>query len=446
MALFPNLPDATVLTDPEALEPYRRDESHAQGSLPLAVVLPKGPAALKELVRLAKAEGFGLVPRGAGTGKAGGCVPTGERSVVVDFSAWRGELRLSPQDLCLSAPASAPLREVKATAAAEGLFYPPDPNSWESCALGGTLATNAGGPNACKYGMTRHWVLSVDALLDDGEVHTFGIHSVKANAGPALGQLLIGSEGIFGFIVGATLRLTPLPREHSTLLLPAKRWEDLLDLPGRLCGAGYLPSAFEFFDPAVLAELRAHGPEEARRLPGEALAILEFDDRGCTSEPFLAGLLDLLGPMAESLEIASDARQRAGIWAVRRMTSAFLKERHPKKVSEDIVVPRSRLREFFAGLERLAIPSVTYGHLGDGNLHVNLLSAGEADPAVLERQLMDLFRLALSLGGTLSGEHGIGLSKRDAFLALSDPGQIQVLRALKQTLDPCGIFNPGKVI
>ena len=446
MALFPNLPDATVLTDPEALEPYRRDESHVQGALPLAVVLPQGPAALKELVRLAKAEGFGLVPRGAGTGKAGGCVPVGERAVVVDFSAWHGELRLSPQDLCLSAPVSAPLREVKATAAAAGLFYPPDPNSWESCALGGTLATNAGGPNACKYGMTRHWVLSVDALLDDGEVHTFGIHSVKANAGPALGQLLIGSEGLFGFIVGATLRLTALPREYATLLLPARRWEDLLDLPGRLCGAGYLPSAFEFFDPAVLAELRAHGPEEARRLPGEALAILEFDDRGCTSAPFLEGLMDLLGPMAETLEIASDARQRAGVWAVRRMTSAFLKERHPKKVSEDIVVPRSRLREFFAGLERLAIPSVTYGHLGDGNLHVNLLGAGEADPAVLERQLMDLFRLSLSLGGTLSGEHGIGLAKRDAFLALSDPGQIQVLRALKQALDPSGIFNPGKVI
>jgi FAD/FMN-containing dehydrogenase len=445
MDFLRNLPDAAVLTDREALEPYLRDESHVRGSLPLAVVRPRSAAALKELVRLAKTEGFGLVPRGAGTGKAGGCVPTA-RTVVVDFSTWPGDLRVSPQDLCLSAPASAPLREVKAAAEGQGLFYPPDPNSWESCALGGTLATNAGGPNACKYGMTRHWVLSVEALLEDGDLHTFGISSLKANAGPALGQLLIGSEGLFGFIVGATLRLTPLPREFATLLLPVKRWEDLLDLPGRLCGAGYLPSAFEFFDPAVLAELRAHGPEEARRLPGEALAILEFDDRGCTSEAFLGGLMDLLGPVAEGLEIASHERQRQGIWAVRRMTSAFLKERHPKKVSEDIVVPRSRLREFFAGLERLGLPSVSYGHLGDGNLHVNLLAAGETEPALLERQLMDLFRLALSLGGTLSGEHGIGLAKRDAFLALSDPGQIRALRALKQALDPSGIFNPGKVI
>ncbi|HEX7551993.1 MAG TPA: FAD-binding oxidoreductase [Geothrix sp.] len=445
MDALTGLPEATILRDAEAMAPFLRDESHVRGVPPLAVVRPHGPAALRELVRLAKAEGFGLVPRGAGTGKAGGCVPT-ERTVVVDLSAWPGDIQVSAQDLCLSAPASAPLRDVKAAAEAQGLFYPPDPNSWESCALGGTLATNAGGPNACKYGMTRHWVLSVDALLEDGELHTFGIHSVKANAGPALGQLLIGSEGIFGFILGATLRLLPLPREHATLLLPVKRWEDLLDLPGRLCGAGYLPSAFEFFDPAVLAELRAHGPEEARRLPGEALAILEFDERGCTSEPFLQGLLDLLGPVAEGLEIASSERQRQSIWAVRRMTSAFLKELHPGKVSEDIVVPRSRLREFFAGLDQLGLPAVTYGHLGDGNLHVNLLAAGATEPALLERQLLDLFRLTVSLGGTLSGEHGIGLAKRDAFLALTDPAQLQALRALKRALDPHGIFNPGKVI
>ncbi len=445
MDVFKGLPEATVITDLSDLEPFLRDESHLRGSLPLGVVKPHGPAALKELVRRAKAEGFGLVPRGAGTGKAGGCLPTA-RTVVVDFSQWPGDICVSPQDLCLRAPVSALLRDVKAAAQAQGLFYPPDPNSWESCALGGTLATNAGGPNACKYGMTRHWVLAVDALLEDGDIHTFGISSVKANAGPALGQLFIGSEGIFGFLVGATLRLTPLPRERTTLLLPVKRWEDLLDLPGQLCGAGFLPSAFEFFDPAVLAELRAHGPEAARRLPGEALAILEFDERGCTSDGFLEALADLLGPVADGLEIASDERQREGIWAVRRMTSAFLKERHPNKVSEDIVVPRSRLREFFAGLDRMGVPAVTYGHLGDGNLHVNLLAAGDTEPALLDRQLMDLFRLALSLGGTLSGEHGIGLAKRDAFLALSEPGHIQALRALKRAMDPHGIFNPGKVI
>jgi FAD/FMN-containing dehydrogenase len=445
MDFLRGLPEATLLRDAGAMAPFLRDESHLRGVLPLAVVKPHGPAALRELVRLAKTEGFGLVPRGAGTGKAGGCVPT-ERTVVVDLSEWPGELRVSAQDLCLSAPASAPLRDVKAAAEAQGLFYPPDPNSWESCALGGTLATNAGGPNACKYGMTRHWVLAVEALLEDGELHTFGIPSVKANAGPSLGQLLIGSEGIFGFILGATLRLLPLPRAHATLLLPVKRWEDLLDLPGRLAEAGFLPSAFEFFDPAVLAELRAHGPDEARRLPGEALAILEFDERGCTSESFLASLLDLLGPVAEGLELASDERQRQGIWTVRRMTSAFLKERHPGKVSEDIVVPRSRLRDFFAGLDKLGLPTVTYGHLGDGNLHVNLLAAREMEPARLERGLMDLFRLVQGLGGTLSGEHGVGLAKREAFLALTDPAQLQALRAIKRALDPHGIFNPGKVI
>jgi len=445
MTLFQTLPEATLITGPDLLESYRRDESHIVGDLPLAVVKPRGPAALRELVRLAKAEGFALVPRGAGTGKAGGCTPMG-RCVVVDLADYPGEIRVSRPDLCLWAPASAMLRDVKAAALAQGLFYPPDPNSWDLCAFGGSLATNAGGPGACKYGMTRHWVLAVDALMDDGEVHTFGIPSVKCNTGPNLGQLLVGSEGIFGIITGATVRLLPEPAQRLTLLLPMERWHDLLDLPGQLVGAGYLPAAFEFWDPAVLQDLRATGPEAARRLPGEALALLEFDDRDCSSDAFLEGLLEALGPLAEHLQSATDARQRDALWAVRRMTSVHLKERYPRKVSEDIVVPRSRIREFFEGLEALALPTVTYGHLGDGNLHVNLLEAGATAPAELDRQLTALFGLCVGLGGAISGEHGIGRAKRDAFLQFADPGQVRSLRAIKRALDPSGIFNPGKVV
>jgi FAD/FMN-containing dehydrogenase len=282
--------------------------------------------------------------------------------------------------------------------------------------------------------------------MADGELHTFGIPSVKCNTGPSLGQLLIGSEGIFGLILGATVRLLPEPTQRLTLLLPMERWHDLLDLPGQLVAAGYLPSAFEFWDPAVLKDLRGHGPEAARRLPGEALALLEFDDRDSTSEAFLEGLVAALGPLAEHLQAATDARQREALWAVRRLTSSHLKERYPRKVSEDIVVPRSRVREFFEGLEALGLPTVTYGHLGDGNLHVNLLAAGETAPALLERQLEALFGLAVGLGGALSGEHGIGLAKRAAFHHFADPYQVQALRAIKQALDPDGIFNPGKVI
>lgn len=439
------LPDTTVIEDPDLLASLRRDESHVVGSLPRALVRPRSAAALKALVRLAEGEGLGLVPRGAGTGKAGGCVPRAD-TLVVDLCDWPGAPVVNSTDLSLSAPASASLRAVKEAAATEGLFYPPDPNSWQLCGFGGSLATNAGGPNAGKYGMTRHWVLSLDALMGDGGIHRFGIGTVKANAGPALAQLLVGSEGIFGLILGATVRVIPAPRDFLTLLLPTAHWEDLLELPAALAKGGLRPSAFEFFDPSVLAELRAHGPEEARRLPGEALALVEFDDDGCTGEAFIERLMAALGDAASSIQLATDAAQREQLWALRRMTSAFLKERHPKKVSEDITVPRSRIQEFFAGLERLKIPAVTYGHLGDGNLHVNLLAAGEATPDQLEAQVMALFRLSVELGGTLSGEHGIGLAKRDAFLALSDPYQVDMLRNLKRTLDPHGIFNPGKVI
>jgi glycolate oxidase len=439
------LPEATVLLLPEQREGYRRDESHIVGELPLAVVRPHGPAALRELVRLAKAEGLALVPRGAGTGKAGGCTPMA-KTLVVDMGEWPGSIEVSHPDMALTAPVSAMLRDVKAAALAEGLFYPPDPNSWDQCAFGGTLATNAGGPCACKYGMTRHWVLSVDALMEDGEIHRFGIPTVKNNAGPNLAQLLVGSEGIFGILTRATVRLIPRPSEHLTLLLPARDWHSLLELPARLVGAGYLPSAFEFWDPAVLRLLREHGPEAARRLPGEALALLEFDDAGCRTEAFLEGLLEILGPVAEDLQTATDERQREALWAVRRMTSVVLKERFPKKVSEDIVVPRRQVAAFFQAVAEAGLPLVAYGHLGDGNLHVNFLAAGDTPPLELDAQLMKLFRICLDLGGTLTGEHGIGLAKRAAFLALADPFQIQALRGIKRALDPMGIFNPGKVV
>jgi FAD/FMN-containing dehydrogenase len=230
MAALNRIPDATVLLLPEQGEGFRRDESHLVGDVPIAIVKPHGSAALRELVRLAKGEGYALVPRGAGTGKAGGCVPFG-RSLVVDMSEWPGAIQVSKPDMALTAPVSAMLRDVKTAALERGLFYAPDPNSWDQCSFGGTLATNAGGPCAAKYGMTRHWVLSVDALMADGEIHTFGIPTVKNNAGPNLAQLLVGSEGIFGILTRATVKVIPRPTEHLTLLLPVKEWHALLDLP-----------------------------------------------------------------------------------------------------------------------------------------------------------------------------------------------------------------------
>ena len=439
------LPDTRVLRDPAATLDYTHDESHCRGPSPRAVVKPRSRDALRELVRRAGDEGFTLVPRGAGSGKAGGCVPT-PGSVVIDLSDWPGRIEVNAANLTLAAPASAGLAAVKEHADAVGLWYPPDPNSWPLCSFGGSLATNAGGPNACKYGMTRRWVLSVDALMGDGEVHRFGIDSVKQNVGPNLAQLLVGSEGTLGMILGATVALLPRPREHLTVLLPLPDMAALPGLPSTLFAAGLLPSAMEFWDSTVLADLRAHGPDEARALPGEALVLLEFDDAGCAQAGFLEPLLDALGELAEHARIATTGAQREALWSVRRMTSVHLKQRFPQKVSEDVVVPRDRLPAFFARLAALDAKTVSYGHLGDGNLHVNLLHAGELDASDLDAALDLLFALCIELGGTLSGEHGIGLAKRDAFLKHSDPFAIEALRGIKRALDPKGVFNAGKVV
>jgi FAD/FMN-containing dehydrogenase len=173
--------------------------------------------------------------------------------------------------------------------------------------------------------------------------------------------------------------------------------------------------------------------------------LLEFDDPGCSHTGFLEPLLDALGPLAADAQVATTGAQREALWAVRRMTSVHLKQRFPRKVSEDVVVPRDRLPEFFARLAALDAKTVSYGHLGDGNLHVNLLQAGELDGAALDAALDPLFALCIELGGTLSGEHGIGLAKREAFLKHADPFAIAALRGIKQALDPKGVFNAGKV-
>jgi FAD/FMN-containing dehydrogenase len=367
-----------------------------------------------------------------------------KKSIVVDLSEYPGGISVSPDLLTLRAPAGALLKDVKAAAAVHKLHYPPDPNSWDICSFGGSLATNAGGPCACKYGVTRHWVNSIDALMEDGEIHRFGTSSIKDNAGPNLAQLLIGSEGIFGIITAAAVRLMPTPTEKATMLLPVPRWDDLLELPCLLISNGLLPCALEFWDPTILECLRRFGSDDARRLPGEALAILEFDDTGCASDAFMEKVMALLGPASENAQIALDHRQREAVWSVRRQTSVVLKEQFPQKASLDIAVPRSKIKDFFQGVQRMPLPIATYGHLGDGNLHVNLLSPENLTE--IEDTVTHLIKLALELGGTMSGEHGIGLAKRSTWLAMTDPWRVQAVRAIKNALDPCGIFNPGKVI
>ncbi|MEZ0119888.1 MAG: FAD-binding oxidoreductase [Holophagaceae bacterium] len=442
--LFEHIPDATFLFDQHDLGAYQRDESHIQGLVPWACIRPRSPKALKALVKFAQQEGWALIPRGSGTGKAGGCLVDQDRALLVDFSEWPQELMIDPVGMQLTASCSVPLRKVKEEAEAQLLFYPPDPNSWMHCSFGGSLATNAGGPNACKYGMTRNWIVSIDCLMSDGDIHTLGIHGTKDNAGLNLTQLLIGSEGTLGFITKATARLLPKPKEFLTLLISFDNMKDLIRLPGKFSQSGYKPSAIEFFDPLVLQELKNGGLPEARKIQGHAFAIVEFDHEGCTSDLFLASCESLFSA-ATHFQVASDQRQREDLWALRRLTSSFLKERYPSKISEDISIPLNQLESFFYHLEQLQLDCVTYGHLADGNLHVNFLNRDHKSLDAFEDSILNLFRLTKQHGGSLSGEHGIGLAKKKAFVELTDPYTLRAMIKIKQSLDPFNIFNPSKI-
>jgi glycolate oxidase len=333
---------------------------------------------------------------------------------------------------------------------ARGLFYPPDPNSADICSIGGNVACNAGGPRALKYGVTRNYVLGLEVVLPTGQVLNVGKQTLKHVTGYDLTGLIVGSEGTLGVVTKAVLRLLPYPPAVETALVLFQDVHVAARVLTKLMAEGHQPRTLELLDHHALDAVRKKSPGQLPEGAG-ALVILEtdgpdaeraFGDLGRMAERCLAeGALDV--------QVAQDAAERKRIWAPRNILSESLRETAEAKVSEDIVVPRSKIPAMVEAAERIAretgVRVATYGHAGDGNLHVNVLFARDDRPAA-EQAVSAVIRAAVELGGTLSGEHGVGLTKRD-FLPLEHPPEkIALQRALKHTLDPNGILNPGKVL
>jgi len=435
-------------TDDAARQAHGADDSRRH-ALPDAVAIPRDRAQVAAIVRACRAHRVPVVARGAGTGTAAAAVPF-EGGVVVSFARMDRILDIRPGDRCAVVEPGVLNADLQQALQPHGLFWPPDPSSAERCTVGGNLACNAGGPRAVKYGATRDNVLGLVAVTGTGETIRCGGPWTKDATGYDLTHLLVGSEGTLGLIVEATLRLAPRPQAQAGLRAFYRDAATAAAAVSRLMRQPQVPAMLEFMDRSALALLRHNGSD----VP-EAGAMLLVEADGDHETLPLA--LQALAAAAEgegllSLDVAMDGAARDRLWAARRALSPALRTIAPGKINEDVVVPVSRIPDLVAGVEALAaaaaLPIVAFGHAGNGNLHVNIMYHPDdaAETARAQAALPRLFELVLSLGGTLSGEHGIGVAKRDYMARAFDAPTLAAMRAVKAALDPDGILNPGKVL
>lgn len=436
-----------VFNDPETLAAYGRDECDLVGG-PQAVVKVTDARQVADLLALANAYRFPVTPRGAGTGLAGGACPV-FGGAVLSLERMNRILKIDAENLCADVEPGALTKELRDAAEAVGLFYPPDPASLDTSTLGGNAATNAGGPACVKYGVTRDYVLGLDLVLPTGERIRTGVRTRKGVVGYDLTHLLVGAEGTLGVIVGLTLKLIPKPEAVAGLAAFFPDMRSAMRCVSRVMGQGLLPSAAEFLDHRSLQLVGDMLPFETPG--GDASMLLLEVDGPADSLPRQIQAIEALCRDCGAFQLlpGGDKEERERLWDVRRQVSTRIHDASAIFLPEDVVAPLNRIADLVAELPaieaRCGVPVYAFGHAGDGNIHL-IVSAPSAElmPAA-ERTVAELLDLALRMGGTMSGEHGIGLAKK-RFLALelSTPN-IRLQLALKKTFDPNGVLNPGKI-
>ncbi|MCI0569196.1 MAG: FAD-binding protein [Myxococcaceae bacterium] len=442
------LGEEAVRGDAATLDAYGRDESDAGVFPPHLVVFPGSTSDVSAIFRLCQAHGVPFTPCGARSGKSGGSLPV-LGGVAVSLERMNRLLSISTEDLVAVAQPGLVTGELMKAVESRGLFYPPDPASLDMCTLGGNVAENAGGPRALKYGVTRDYVLGLEWVLPSGEVLRVGRRTIKGVAGYDLVGLFVGSEGTLGVATEITLQLLPLPRVVRTALLSFPSVLHAARAVSAVLAAGILPRTLELLDDVAI---RAVDGRSFHFPPGAgACVIAEVDgnvEEGVTAELTSLGEVCLHEGALEVL-VAQSETQREGLWAARRGVSPGLRALKRHKVSDDIVVPRSRMAEVIGRLKaigtELGLTVATYGHAGDGNLHANVLYDSPDDWPRVEEALSRMLRLTVEVGGTITGEHGVGLSKK-RFLPLEQPAPLLSLqRQLKALFDPSGLLNPAKI-
>ena len=438
-----------VLTDTGECWTYGYDNSRRHHP-PQAVVFARDHDEVQAIVQLCHRRLVPLVARGRGSNTAGGTVPVAG-GLVLSLERMSDILHVDPDNRVMHVQPGVTNAAVQAAAKEHNLFWPPDPSSSGFCTVGGNLGMNAAGPRAVKYGSTREHVLGLRAVTGEGEdIHT-GVYTTKGVVGYDLTRLLIGSEGTLAVITEALLKLTPLPETVVTVQALYASIHDAAEAVTRIMRLPLTPCALEFMDAAAIDLVREFNPSLGNEEIG-AMLMIEMDGPASAMEAAVDALRTTAGPGGLlQFTVARTEEEVRELWAMRKALSPALRKRAPNKLNEDVVVPVTRIPALIKGLERLSreygIPIVNFGHAGNGNIHVNLLydtqderQAQNARPCVRK-----VFELVLDLGGTLSGEHGIGRERRDYVGMEIEKPVLDLMWGIKQRFDPRGILNPGKV-
>ncbi|MCL2878136.1 MAG: FAD-binding protein [Acidobacteria bacterium] len=440
-----------VLTTPEDLAVYSYDGTFAEGT-PDIVVLPRTTEQTAEIVKAAAETRTPIVARGMGSGFAAGAVSITPGGMVVSFTRMNRILEIDLLNSTVHTEAGVVTATLQEEVEKHGLFYPPDPSSIRHCTIGGNIACNAGGPRCLKYGVTGNYVLGLTVVLADGRILKTGGKPIKDVTGYNLNSLFTSSEGTLGLITEALLRLVARPRFAKTALAEFDSLDDAARAVNAVLAEGIVPASLEIMDQTALVCI-----EESMRLglqtDVEASMIIETDG---ADEATVIREIEIAGRAcmeagARAVKTAKTEEERTDLWKARRTSSIALARRAPNKFGEDITVPRSAIPEVVRRIREISrkhgLPVVIFGHAGDGNLHPNILF-DKRDPEQwekVERIVPEIFDVALSVGGTLSGEHGIGVLKQPYFEQALGSVSVEVQRGIKYAFDPLNILNPGKI-
>jgi len=428
-------------------EEYGRDAGEAM-YIPELVVEATTTEQIQALLRLANQYRFPVTPRGLGTGVAGGAVPR-FRGVVLSLAKMNRILSLETGNMVAVVEPGVVTVDLKNAVTHKGLFYPPDPASLDTCSIGGNAATNAGGPACVKYGTTRDYVLGIEAVLPSGEKITAGVQTRKGVVGYDLLHLLVGSEGTLGVITKLIVKLIPLPVALTTMVAFFPHLTEAMDAVTSVLTQGHVPCAIEFLDRRCLELVGDLLPFEDATNAG-AFLLVEIDG----VPDVINREIEVIGEIcmaagAMNAMFAPDSPKRRRMWEIRREVALRIENSAPLYIPEDVVVPLSRIAEFVSCLpeceETYGMKVYSFGHAGDGNIHLNITTENPAKRPMVEKGISSLLSQVLSMGGTISGEHGIGLAKKNFISMELSAESIRLQREIKRLFDPNLILNPGKI-